>query len=199
MPEVGTKPVRPAPRRTSFDRRHTNSAKITQTNALHIASMRRNETWGVGVGGIRLRAAGSRKVDIQDCRYPPGYVVSLTCPQLRLRVSRASQRQWLHCYCTLSIPSSLFPLFPRGALCSSLTEMAILSVQPIKWLQGDPRWAAASPLASYAPIVVLTLLVLCIIQIVLGAIWVASLQGSLQLCVDIKTLRGFTDIVFTAP
>ena len=62
--------------------------------------------------------------------------------------------------------------------------MLQLPPQPIKRLQGDPRWAAASPFASYAPVVVLTLLVLSIVQIVLGAIWVASLQGSLNLWVS---------------
>jgi hypothetical protein len=42
---------------------------------------------------------------------------------------------------------------------------------------GDPRWVSASPrFATYAPLVVLSLLVLSIIQITLGTVWVANMQ-----------------------
>ena len=45
-------------------------------------------------------------------------------------------------------------------------------------IKGDPRWAAVSRATGYAPIVVITLAVLSIIQIVVGAIWVASISSS---------------------
>jgi len=52
-----------------------------------------------------------------------------------------------------------------------------IPTQPVKRLQGDPRWANASPFASYAPVVVLSLLFLSIIQIILGAIWMSKLDN----------------------
>jgi hypothetical protein len=49
---------------------------------------------------------------------------------------------------------------------------------------GDPRWISASPhFATYAPLVVVSLLVLSIIQEALGAVWVSTLQGRLILYV----------------
>jgi hypothetical protein len=49
---------------------------------------------------------------------------------------------------------------------------------------GDPRWISASPhFATYAPLVVLSLLVLAIIQVALGIVWVAAMQDSLTLYV----------------
>jgi ABC-type transport system involved in multi-copper enzyme maturation permease subunit len=40
---------------------------------------------------------------------------------------------------------------------------------------GDPRWVSASPhFATYAPLVVLSLLVLSVIQIALGTVWVSK-------------------------
>ena len=47
---------------------------------------------------------------------------------------------------------------------------------------GDPRWISASPhFATYAPLVMLSLLVLSIIQVALGAVWVSAIKGSLTL------------------
>jgi hypothetical protein len=49
---------------------------------------------------------------------------------------------------------------------------------------GDPRWISASPhFATYAPLVVLSLLVLSIIQVALGAVWISALQRGLILYV----------------
>jgi hypothetical protein len=56
--------------------------------------------------------------------------------------------------------------------------------QPIKALQGDPRWSLLSPFASYAPVVVLSLFVICMVQIALGAYWIASMPGELSLYVS---------------
>ncbi|KAF2662230.1 hypothetical protein K491DRAFT_283865 [Lophiostoma macrostomum CBS 122681] len=52
--------------------------------------------------------------------------------------------------------------------------------QPIARLAGDSRWAYISPLASYAPCVMLSLLVLSILQICLGAVWISRLEGDLS-------------------
>jgi hypothetical protein len=49
---------------------------------------------------------------------------------------------------------------------------------------GDPLWVSASPhFAKYAPLVVLSLLVLSIIQIALGTVWVSKLQPYVTLYV----------------
>jgi len=49
---------------------------------------------------------------------------------------------------------------------------------------GDPRWVSASPhFATYAPLVVLSLLVLSVIQVALGTVWVSKTLPSLTLYV----------------
>lgn len=44
-------------------------------------------------------------------------------------------------------------------------------------IKGDSRWAGASRVTGYAPVVVLVLLVLSIIQVSLGAVWLSSLES----------------------
>ena len=49
---------------------------------------------------------------------------------------------------------------------------------------GDPRWVSASPhFATYAPLVVLSLLVLSVIQIALGTVWVSKMLPYMTLYV----------------
>lgn len=57
-------------------------------------------------------------------------------------------------------------------------------------LKGDSKWVRASPkFGAYAPLVVIALAVLSIVEIVLGVVWITSIQslrngwGSLSLCV----------------
>jgi hypothetical protein len=51
---------------------------------------------------------------------------------------------------------------------------------------GDPRWYSTSPrFAAYAPLVVLSPLILAILQIVLAGVWVTNLKGQLDLYVPI--------------
>ena len=52
---------------------------------------------------------------------------------------------------------------------------------PIDRLAGDTRWAYIFPLASYAPSIMLILLLLSMIQIGLGAVWISKLEGNLSL------------------
>ena len=51
-------------------------------------------------------------------------------------------------------------------------------------IKGDPRWASASRYTVYAPLVVLSLFFLSIIQIVIGAVWVVDLQTSMTVYVS---------------
>lgn len=45
-------------------------------------------------------------------------------------------------------------------------------------LSGDPKWARTSPhFARYAPLVVLTLAVLSIVEVVIGIVWITSIQS----------------------
>lgn len=48
-------------------------------------------------------------------------------------------------------------------------------------IHGDPRWANASRYTGYAPVIVLSLLVLSIIQIAVGAIWVDELESDMTM------------------
>ena len=45
-------------------------------------------------------------------------------------------------------------------------------------IKGDPRWSAVARWTGYAPVVVITLAVLCIAEIALGADWVASINNA---------------------
>ena len=49
--------------------------------------------------------------------------------------------------------------------------------------KGDPRWAAASKWTAYAPRIVISLFVLSIIQIILGAVWVVQLNADMTMYV----------------
>jgi len=46
-------------------------------------------------------------------------------------------------------------------------------------IKGDPRWQSASPWTAKAPIVVLVIFALSIIETVLGAVWIAQLQSDM--------------------
>jgi hypothetical protein len=50
----------------------------------------------------------------------------------------------------------------------------MLEYHNFSW-HGDPRWYAASRFTRYAPIVVLWIFVLSVIQTVIGAIWIVQL------------------------
>jgi hypothetical protein len=54
--------------------------------------------------------------------------------------------------------------------------MAVFDFQDAS-IKGDPKWASATSWTGYAPIVVLTLAVLSIIQIVIGVVWITSIQS----------------------
>jgi hypothetical protein len=47
--------------------------------------------------------------------------------------------------------------------------------------KGDLRWAKAAKWTSYAPWVVLALAILSMVEIALGAIWIASMKTDLSL------------------
>jgi len=60
-------------------------------------------------------------------------------------------------------------------------------------IYGDPRWAAASRITRCAPIVVLTLFFLSIIQICLGAVWVVDLKSEMTMYAPSLPLRDAPD------
>ncbi|KAF2740682.1 hypothetical protein EJ04DRAFT_548224 [Polyplosphaeria fusca] len=60
--------------------------------------------------------------------------------------------------------------------------------QPIKALEGDPRWTHIFPPSSYAPVIVITLLFLSIIQIAMGAVWLSRLGGELAFALVLQPL-----------
>jgi hypothetical protein len=52
-------------------------------------------------------------------------------------------------------------------------------------ITGDPRWAGASRWTRYAPLVVLWIFVLSIIQTIIGAVWVVQLQSDMTMYVHL--------------
>jgi len=65
--------------------------------------------------------------------------------------------------------------------------MGMLDYHNFSW-KGDPRWASASRWTVYAPLVVLTLFFLSVIQIVVGAVWVVDLQSNMTVPKILQTL-----------
>jgi len=55
-------------------------------------------------------------------------------------------------------------------------------------IKGDARWAGASRVTVYAPLVVLSLFVLSLIQVVIGAVWVVDLQSDMTVPKILQTL-----------
>lgn len=57
-------------------------------------------------------------------------------------------------------------------------------------LDGDPRWASASRWTKRAPVLVLVIFVLSVIDTVLGAVWIAQLKGDMTVYVYLTQQRA---------
>ena len=53
-------------------------------------------------------------------------------------------------------------------------------------IKGDPRWASASRFTLIAPLVVLTLFFLSIVQICIGAVWIVDLGSDMTMYVALS-------------
>lgn len=49
------------------------------------------------------------------------------------------------------------------------------------WIRGDPRWISTSKWTASAPYVVIILFVLCLIEIVMGVLWLVQAGSALTL------------------